>query len=65
MDMKISLEAARTNAKMTQKDSADALGVTVQTISTWEKDPAKIPVGKAYLLAELYNMPLDNIIFLP
>jgi DNA-binding XRE family transcriptional regulator len=48
---------------MTQKEAAEQLGVTQQTIYTWEKEPNKIPIGKAYKLASTYGLPLDAIDF--
>jgi len=64
LSIKISLESARVNAKLTQKEAAEKLGVTQQTIYTWEKEPNKIPIGKAYKLAVTYGLPLDAIDFL-
>lgn len=63
--IKISLEAARVNAGMTQPQAAQALGVSVTTILKWEKGITMPPVDKAIALAGLYSMPLDIINFCP
>ncbi len=36
-EIRISLAAARVNAKMTQKQVAEKMGVSKQTIINWEK----------------------------
>ena len=35
--MQITLKAARTNASLTQKEAAERIGVTVDTIGNWER----------------------------
>ena len=35
--MKITLKAARINAGLTQKDASKVIGVSPQTLSSWEK----------------------------
>lgn len=61
--IKISLEAARVNAKMNQVQAAKALGVSVTTIVKWEKGISFPSIEKAFALANLYSMPIDNINF--
>ena len=63
--IRISLEAARVNAKMAQPHAAQALGVSVTTILKWEKGVTMPPVDKAIALAELYSIPMDSINFCP
>lgn len=63
--LKITLEAARVNARLTQREAADALGVSVQTINAWENEPSKIKMGDAINISKLYGMGLENIIFMP
>lgn len=64
-NLKITLEAARVNAGMTQKQVAEKLGKTVQTIVAWEKEPYKISIKTAYELADLYSTDINNLIFMP
>ena len=63
--LRISLEAARVNAGMTQPQAAQAIGVSVTTILKWEKGVTLPPVNKAIALAGLYSIPLDCINFCP
>ena len=62
--LKISLAAARVNARMTQTAVAEKMNVSKQTVVNWEK--GKIVPGTAQLqfLCNLYDFPVDNI-FLP
>lgn len=59
----ISLEAARVNAKMTQKEAANAMNVNVSTISNWEKGKTTLKAGQFMKLCEIYKCPQD-VIFL-
>lgn len=61
--IRISLEAARVNAKMNQAQAAQALGVSVATIVKWEKGITFPSVDKAFELSSLYSIPVDNINF--
>lgn len=64
-NLKITLEAARVNAGMTQAEVAKALCKNVSTIANWEKGKTKsIPVSDMVKLCCLYRIPQDNI-FLP
>lgn len=60
---KISMEAARVNAGMLQKDVADALSITPSTLRSWEKGESVPDYDKAIRLSELYNYPADYIFF--
>ena len=60
---KISLEAARVNARMLQKEAADALGVATATLRSWESGDTMPDIDKAVQLAELYKYPIDYIFF--
>lgn len=63
-EIKISLAAARVNAKMTQTEVADKMHISKQTTVNWEK--GKFIPGTAQLdfLCKLYQFPVNNI-FLP
>ena len=63
-ELKISLAAARVNAKLTQSDVARKLGKTKQTIVNWENGRTVIDTANFTLLSEIYGIPQDNI-FLP
>lgn len=61
---KISLEAARVNAKLTQKELAEKLGVSNATIVNWEKGNSEPNLTQLRKISELSGIPLD-FIFLP
>lgn len=63
--MKIRLAAARVNAGFTQRQVAEKLKVTQNTIVAWENGTGEPKISQARKLSSLYDMPLDNIIFLP
>ncbi len=63
--IRISPAAARVNAGLTQDDVAKALHVGKQTIVNWENGVSEPKISQGIQLSELYNMPLDCIIFLP
>lgn len=55
---KITVKAARVNAGLTQKQAADKLGITTQTLSKYEKSGVvKFKVIKK--MAEIYKMPVE------
>ena len=60
----ISLEAARVNAKMSQKEVANVMKVNVGTISNWENGKTSLSADQFKTLCELYKCPMDAI-FLP
>ena len=62
---KISLEAARRNAGLSQKDAAASLNVSNKTISSWENGKTFPSADKIDALCELYKMSYYDINFLP
>ena len=60
--LKISLKAARINANLTQADVANRLGKTKQTLINWELGKNKIDKANLRLLADIYKIPVDNIL---
>lgn len=61
-DFRISLAAARVNAKMTQEDVAKAMNKSKNTIVNWENGKTMPDTPALTMLASLYNIPIDNII---
>lgn len=57
--IKISLAAARVNAKMTQSDVCEALKVSKQTVVNWETGKTMPSKAVLHYLAELYQIPED------
>lgn len=60
---RISLEAARVNAGLLQKDAAEALGITAATLRSWENGDTVPDYDKAIEMAKLYQYPADYIFF--
>lgn len=60
---KISLEAARVNAKLTQKELAEILGVSNATIVNWEKGNSEPNLTQLRKISELSGIPLDFIFY--
>lgn len=58
---RISLEAARVNAGISQKEAAKQLGVNVGTLSNWERGQTAPSVEKFRALCSLYGCPSDLI----
>lgn len=63
--LKISIRAARVNAGLTQVDAAKLLDISVNTLIKWESRPELIPAYKQRAISETYQIPIDNLIFLP
>ena len=59
--LRISLAAARVNAKMTQDDVARAMHVIKQTVVNWENGKTEPKIVQARDLSLLYKIPLENI----
>lgn len=57
----VSLEAARVNAKLSQRDAAEKLGINVATLSNWERGKTSPDADKFKQLCELYRCPIDLI----
>lgn len=58
-DFTITIEAARKNRHMSQKEAAEKLGISVSTLGRWEKDESKIPTPAISGLADVYQTPRD------
>lgn len=61
---KISLEAVRVNAKMTQKEWAERLEVSNATVVNWEKGKTEPSLSQLRKMSELSGVPMD-FIFVP
>lgn len=62
---KISLEAARRNADLSQKDAAKALKISNTTLGKWERGESFPTADKIQEICELYGVHYDNLNFLP
>lgn len=61
---RISLEAVRVNAKMTQKEWAEMLGVSNATVVNWEKGKTEPSLSQLKTMSKLSGIPMD-FIFVP
>lgn len=61
---KITLEAARVNAHLTQKEAAKALKISVATLQNYESGRTTPDWCVVRKIEELYQYPIDYI-FLP
>lgn len=63
--LKITLEAARVNAGLNQKEAAKLLHISNKTLQNWEHAKCFPDADKIPKICELYEIPYDNINFLP
>ena len=61
---KYTLKALRANADMTQKETAEKIGVSTTTWSRWEKRERYPDVKQVEKIAEVFGVSYDDIIFL-
>jgi transcriptional regulator with XRE-family HTH domain len=63
--VKMSLEAVRVNAGLTQKEAAEKLGISNKTLGSWENYVTSPPVSMIEKICDLYGVTYDHINFLP
>lgn len=61
---RISLEAARINAKLTQRQLAEILDISVGTVNNWERGKSEPSLSQLRKISELSGIPMD-FIFVP
>ncbi|QIK57801.1 helix-turn-helix domain-containing protein [Erysipelothrix sp. HDW6A] len=61
--MKYTLKELRAKNNQSQTDVAKAVGVSVQTYCSWEKDYNQIKIGNANKIANHFRVTLDDIFF--
>ena len=61
--MKITIKAARVNKDLTRGTAAEALGVTANALRNYENGITIPNIKVARAMAELYEVPLDDLIF--
>lgn len=57
------LVEARKQARYTQQDAADELGISRITYAKMEKDPDSISIADARKLADFYGVSVEEIFF--
>ena len=60
---KISLKAARVNAKLTLLDAASRIGIGKDRLIKWEKNSGLVPTVWQRKISAVYKMPVDMIFF--
>lgn len=60
---KISLKAARVNAKLTLIEAAVLLGICKDRLIKWEKHSGLVPPVWQQKISAVYKMPVDMIYF--
>ena len=63
--MGITLKAARVNKSLTQVEAANVLGITPDTLRSWERAESFPNVLQIQKIEKLYGLTYSEIIFLP
>lgn len=61
-DIQINLRACRANANMEQKEWAEKIGVSFNTISNWENGKSEPSLTQLRMISELSHIPMDCIV---
>ena len=61
--MKLSLKAARVNSGLSQKEAAEKLNISRDSLRFYEKYKKSPKIELAIKIAQLYNCNLDDLIF--
>lgn len=61
--MKFSLQACRVQARMSQKEAAQAAGVHENTVARWENGTASPEMEQGLKLSIAYRIPLEYMDF--
>lgn len=59
---KFTLRAIRAQREMTQAEIAEKMGVTIATVSVWEKNKADMPARQFAKICDIYNVSRDDIL---
>lgn len=60
---KITLKAARVNARLSQQDAAERIGVAVSTLRNWEAGKTFPTQPKIEKMCEVYGISFDVLFF--
>lgn len=63
--MRVTLKVAREMKGLKQKDAAEALGTSVDTLGNYERGKSYPDVPMLRKIEELYGIPYNRLIFLP
>ena len=62
MEIGSKLKKARNEKGLTQEQTADALGVSRQTISNWENNKSYPDIISVKKMSEIYSISLDHLL---
>lgn len=62
MDIGGKIKKSRTDAKITQEQTAQALGISRQTISNWENERSYPNIVSVLKMSDLYSVSLDYLL---
>lgn len=60
---KYSLKELRARHNWTQAETADKLGISVQTYNSWERNISNVAISKVLAVAKLFDVKLEQIFF--
>ncbi|WP_178552763.1 helix-turn-helix domain-containing protein [Frisingicoccus sp.] len=63
-ELKISIAAARVNSKLNQREFAEKIGVSLATVTNWEKGKTEPDASQLREISRLSGIPMDYI-FIP
>ena len=63
--VRFTLPGWRRAKRITQAEMAEKIGIPAVTYARWEKNPKKFPVSKAFEVAEILGISINDIIFMP
>jgi len=63
--MGMTLRAARSNVRLTQKEAADELNLSVETLANYEAGKSFPRVDTIKKMEKLYRVSYNDLIFLP
>lgn len=61
--MSLTVKQWRRAKDITQEQMAKELGIHVNTYQNWEEAPEKISIEKAVQIANIFNVPFDDVSF--
>ena len=62
MDIGSKIRKSRVDAKLTQEQAAEALGISRQTISNWENEKSYPDIVSVLKMSDLYQVSLDYLL---
>lgn len=62
--LRMTLEAARRNKRMTQTEAASEIGVSVSTLKNWERGKSFPKQPQIERICDVYGTSYDDLIFL-